>query len=332
MADSMICLKATTSGNQNPMRKPIQTNTSWACVAGATGALLASGSVLAQSGGPPRPQFLNGHYPAGVEGIKAASLPPPGFFTRDYNYLYTSDSLVTPGGASVPVDLTAYVNAFRNIWITEKKVFGANYGMDVLLPFVYTDFKAGGFKDSGFEFGDICVEPLLLSWNGDHFDFSVAYAFWAPTGAADPNSPSKPGKDFWSNMFTAGATWYPALDKSWALSVLNRYEVHTKNDLVGITPGNTYTLEWGLSKSLCPTLDFGVIGYYQQQVNNDHGPGVAVLGYDPSVHAQVWAAGPELSIAFPKSMCFVSARFAHEFSAVNRTQGETFNITLTKRW
>ena len=32
------------------------------------------------------------HYVPGAEGIKAASLPPPGFYVRDYNSFYYSDS------------------------------------------------------------------------------------------------------------------------------------------------------------------------------------------------------------------------------------------------
>ena len=28
---------------------------------------------------------ITGHYVAGVEGIKASTLPPPGFYLRDYN-------------------------------------------------------------------------------------------------------------------------------------------------------------------------------------------------------------------------------------------------------
>ena len=28
------------------------------------------------------------HYPAGVEGVKGPSLPPPGVYIRDYNYIY----------------------------------------------------------------------------------------------------------------------------------------------------------------------------------------------------------------------------------------------------
>ena len=48
-----------------------------------------------------QPNFT-GHYPAGVEGIKGGSLPPPGFYARDYNVFYYADRLevknTPPGG------------------------------------------------------------------------------------------------------------------------------------------------------------------------------------------------------------------------------------------
>ena len=31
------------------------------------------------------------HYPPGLEGLKAASLPPPGVYLRDYNLFYYAD-------------------------------------------------------------------------------------------------------------------------------------------------------------------------------------------------------------------------------------------------
>ena len=31
------------------------------------------------------------HYVPGIEGIKGASLPPPGFYFRDYNVFYVAD-------------------------------------------------------------------------------------------------------------------------------------------------------------------------------------------------------------------------------------------------
>lgn len=33
------------------------------------------------------------HYPPGLHGINAATLPSPGFYVRDYNFFYFSDRL-----------------------------------------------------------------------------------------------------------------------------------------------------------------------------------------------------------------------------------------------
>ena len=38
------------------------------------------------------------HYAPGVEGIKGASLPPPGVYFRDYNYFYWADQLNDSSG------------------------------------------------------------------------------------------------------------------------------------------------------------------------------------------------------------------------------------------
>ena len=100
------------------------------------GLLLASLTVL------PGTLQAQAHYPAGVEGVKAASLPPPGFYARDYNYFYWSDNLKIKGGPP-NADLFAYIQAPRLIWISDFKVLGGFYGADVLVPFAYQNLKVG---------------------------------------------------------------------------------------------------------------------------------------------------------------------------------------------
>ena len=90
------------------------------------------------------------------------------------------------------------------------------------------------------------------------------------------------------------------------------------------TPGQAYTLEWGISKTLNKVIDLGAVGYYQQKVTTDSGP-------DKS-RGRVAAVGPEVSVAFPKPMLFVSFRYLYEFMAEDRAQGHAFTLTLTKRF
>jgi len=266
------------------------------------------------------------HYPAGVEGIKAASLPPPGFYLRDYNLMYFADQVNDPDGHKAPVDfdLTAYAQAIRPIWITDWKVLGANYGMDVLVPFIYTDLSVNGVGDSSFSLGDIFFEPVTLSWHGKLYDVGVGYGFWAPTGPYDAGEMTNPGQNFWTQMFTAGATGYFDTNRTWALSALCRYEINSENPDTGITPGQMFTLEWGLSKTFAKTIDVGVVGYFQQQTTQDNGSGA-----DDNLNT-VASIGPEVSVFFPSIKLFTSLRYEYEFLASDRPQGQTLTLTLTK--
>ncbi|HOW66735.1 MAG TPA: transporter [Candidatus Paceibacterota bacterium] len=284
---------------------------------------IAASALLA---GAVQAQPVASHYPVGVEGIKGASLPPPGLYARDYNIFYTANDF--PDGPA-HFDAFVYVNAPRLIWMSPWKILGATYGADVIVPFGYSDLKIEGQKFSTFGLGDIQVEPLLLSWNRDRYDIAFGYAVWAPTGDFDRNDPSCQGAGFWSHMLTLGGTLFFDAEKTWALSLLNRYEFNHENDDIDITPGQVYTLEWGLSKSLKKTIDVGVIGYYQQQTTDDSGSGAV---YDRSVHDRVFGIGPEISLFCPKLGLFTALRYNYEFSAEQRPEGHRIALTFTYRF
>ncbi|MGC8991365.1 MAG: SphA family protein [Verrucomicrobiia bacterium] len=294
------------------------------CNAVLCGLSLLPATALAQSFG--------GHYPIGVEGIKGGTLPPPGFYIRDYNQFYFADRLNDPQSRAIgDLDLFAYAQAFRPVWITDLQLAGGHYGMDVLVPLIFTDFslEVGGGKmsDSSFGLGDLFVEPVTLSWHWQKADFGVGYGFWAPTGHTSLSSPAKPGKGFWSHMFTLGGTWYPDVEKTWSVSILNRYEIHMEHEDIEITPGNTFSLEFGIAKALTQTLELGVAGYYQQQTTEDDGDAPHSKELD-----RVFGVGPEIVMAFPKCALFASLRYAREFGAEDRPEGNTVTLTLTKKF
>ena len=127
-------------------------------------------------------------------------------------------------------------------------------------------------------------------------------------------------------MQTAGATWYIDTNKTWAVSALNRYEFNTEQRHTHISPGQAYTLEWGISKTLAKLYDVGAVGYYQQKVTTDRG--LEATG----TRDRVAAVGPEINVAFPSPMLFVSVRYLYEFMAESRGQGQAVTLTLTKRF
>ena len=139
------------------------------------------------------------HYVPGVEGIKGASLPPPGIYLRDYNLFYWSDRLNDGSGHEIKgVDLDAFVyaNAPRLVWITDVKVLGGYLGVDALVPLKYTSLEGIGLSDdSTFGVGDVFAEGTL-SWHTKQLDAAIGYGFWAPTGDSEPG-PTTEGDRGW---------------------------------------------------------------------------------------------------------------------------------------
>ena len=64
--------------------------------------------------------------------------------------------------------------------MTDKNIFGAQYGMDVIVPFVSMDWTAGGSSDRYSGVGDIQLEPLILSWQFKQFDLAAGYGICHP--------------------------------------------------------------------------------------------------------------------------------------------------------
>ena len=263
------------------------------------------------------------HYVPGSEGIKAATLPPPGLWVRDYNWFYFADQVNdAEGDKLVPQHAFLYANIPRVLWITDLKLLDGYVGVDALLPFVYKDLKG---LDSTFGVGDVFFEATW-SWHLKQWDLALGAGAWAPTGDFSPSDPTLAGNGYWTEMLTAGATWYPDQAKKWSFSVLNRYEFNQEQEDTDIKPGQAYTVEGGISYAIAKAIDVGVIGYYQHQVTSDSGANAS------DARDRVAGIGPEISAFFPDIMLGISVRYAYEFMAESRLQGNTVTLTLTKKF
>jgi hypothetical protein len=272
------------------------------------------------------------HYVPGVEGIKAATLPPPGLYLRDYNVFYTSTRLNDADGDKIrAADFSTFVYAQvpRLLWITDYQVVGGYLGFDALWPLAYQKVDVntpfGRFDERSFGCGDPFVEATL-SWHLPQWDLAVGIGEWIPIGAFDAPPTTRAGLGYWGTMFTAGATWFPDAERTWSVSLLNRYEINARQRKTRITPGDAWTLEWGVGKAIIPTVELGLAGYYQQQTTRDRGRGAS------RDRDRVAAVGPEVVLVFPAQRLFVSLRYAWEFWAESRAQGHTGVVTLTHRF
>ncbi|NOZ12988.1 MAG: transporter [Acidobacteria bacterium] len=270
-------------------------------------------------------------YVNGVEGIKAASVPPPGLYSRNYVVFYSADTLRGPDGGKVPVGFDADVSAVvsRLLYITKYKFLGADYGFDVTVPLIRTSLgiDALSLDETRAGLGDIIIEPVILSWHFKQADLSAAAGLYFKTGNFAAGHPASPGKDYGTTMFTLGGTLYLDRSRKTTFSILGRYETHGTDGSTGISPGNDFHFEFGIGHTFGRFTDVGIAGYAAWQVSADSG---AVTG--PDVRDRIMALGPEISTVLPKAGLMISVRVLKEFNAVDRPEGWIAVTTLTHRF
>ncbi len=276
-------------------------------------------TVLALAAGPGASLCAQaaGHYVPGVEGVQAASVPPPGVYYLGYLVDYKADRMRAPGSnENLPGDNSLHVTALANrlVWITHTKILGADYGVETIIPLQRTKLDLGvvPLHDTDFDLGDVYLGPVVLGWHGSNWDAVAAAGYWLDNGSTD--SPASPGKGYGSTMLTAGGTYYFDAAKTWTGSVLARYEFN-RTTSSGLRPGQTLSVEWGLGKALGPVV-VGLVGYTQQQTSSDSGPGALDRKASRS------AAGAELTYPIPAQGLFLKAAFFQEFSSRAATSAE----------
>ncbi len=272
-----------------------------------------------------------GHYVPGVEGIQAASVPPPGLYYLGYLVNYSIDSLRAPGsGDDLPGSNTGTVSALANrlVWVSQTKVLGADFGMETIVPVLRKSlaFNAAGVSESKSGVGDVYLGPVVLGWHGPRWDAVAAAGVWLDSGSHSDLKPSSPGEGYKSTMLTGGATYYFDEAKSLSGSALVRYEINGRKDS-GFKPGRQVSLEWGVGKAVGP-VQLGLVGYDQWQVSDDSGTNAT------NSRSARHAVGAEVVYPIMSAGVILKAAAYREYSAKAGTgpepKGSLVRLTLVK--
>ena len=269
------------------------------------------------------------HYVNGVEGIKAATLPPPGFYYRMYNVYYGADELTNDNGNKFgDFDVDVFCQAHRFIWVSDSQILGADFFADIGIPLTYTDISMGNgtvsfFDDSDFGLGDIFLEPFGLAWHGPRYDAALAFGVYLPVGKYDVNDPASLGKNYWTGVVQLGSTLYLDRKKIWSASLLTRYEINSENNDTNFTKGDFFSLEWGIGKKIGQLWDVGVVGYSEWQVTDDSGRNATTN------REHVSAMGPEINYFIIPLKTNLTFRYLKEFDAKNTSEGDVAAIVFT---
>lgn len=306
-------------------------------------ALLASACVVATPAAAFELPAVNLGLTTFIDGAPPAG---PGWYVSEFLQYYTADKLRDKDGKRLPlpkqnIEVTSLVS--QAIWMSADTLWGANYGVTVLLPWVLdarTDDGLGnlalGEGKSGV--GDLIVGPFLqwgpyMGATGPIFAHRVELDVSLPTGEYDYRNGINPGANHWTfNPYWSGTYW---LTPNWTVSTRLWYLWSGKNTdpnpagfaAQGIAhardmrPGQAFHMNFATEYAVTPQLRLGINGYWLKQATETEVNGQKLSGSKE----QVFGIGPGVLYSFSQQdhLFFNAYKESH---ARNRPEGERYVI------
>lgn len=310
--------------------------------------IFAAAIVAMVSTTTPASAQLNGHNTLGDFGLLAGTQPAPGFYAAAFYYRYHTDTIRNRSGDRITFDPDQRgditVNAFAPfIWyVSDFKILGGNYGALAALPIVNAALEAPVFglqQETGFDFGDLWIQPLNLGWHTPRADFMSGFGFYAPTGTFEPFGDNNTGLGMWSFELFAGTTVYLDEAKSWSVATNAYWETHTDKEDTDIRVGDTLTLEGGFGRSFYEgALNVGVAYYAQWKLTEDEFLNRGGRNFFANIvpdlleKHRTFGMGPDVTIPIAtktKLLALVNVRYFWEFGVQSKTEGQTLVVTAT---
>lgn len=276
--------------------------------------LLVGSSAMAKEGPD--------QYPNGAENFLAGALPPPGNYFINYLGYYQGDYRDNNGDKVSGLKVNATFNALRYVFVSNYKLFGGDWGMHAIVPFIYqnmdTPFPAIG-NGSVFGLGDITIDPIIIGWHfPPDWHITVGLDINLPTGKYSSTDPTD----------SIGANYY-SFEPIFAFTYLNQggfevsaklmYNIKTENNDTNYQSGDEFHMDYLIGQHFGPWA-VGLGGYYLKQTEDDKQNGQTV-GPDGN-RGQVFAFGPAVKYDY-KGMSFIGT-WDHETDVKNRFQGNKF--------
>lgn len=281
-------------------------------------------------------QYKGDHIP-GFLGLDAGTQAPPGLYAVDVVWVYPTSTVKDNNGntANKAGNLTSTADIILVSFVTNQKVFGANFGAQAAIPFIKNRIQLNSLDvNTGFAFTDMFVSPIVLGWHLKRADITTGYNLYLPTGRFSANGTNNNGLGMIGNELFVGSTVYLDEKRTWNAAANFALEFHTHKSGTNIQVGDMATIEGGFGRTFYKKgsgpipmiMNLGIVGYSQFKVTGDSGSDIPPLlrGFKD----RVFALGPEFNIFIPKPRLTLLARYEPEFGARNRTQGQTILFSI----
>jgi hypothetical protein len=307
--------------------------------------LVAALACLIFGGGSSAFAQQKGQWVPGQFGLNAGVIPDPGVTYANLALNYSADQLNNANGNRIPG-----INGTYSFWVDENifyyvpkyKFLGGYFMPYIALNYANGELVANitgtslGTGGGGSGFADMYVQPLNLGWHLKRADVNVGYAFTAPTGRFTQGASNNVGSGYWGNNITSGTTFYITKNKATSANLSTDWEIHGQKSGTNITPGQAFTMEWGLGQVLPLKKDFsrllqlGFVGYDQWQVS--HSSGTLTIPGNPTIPEfsipfySVHAIGVQANFVLPAKDFAAFFKYYDEYHALARPQGRTIDF------
>ena len=275
-----------------------------------------------------------GQWVPGQAGLNAGLLPEPGISIAQLTLNYSADTLTDASGASI-AGLTGnygfWVPQTTICYVPKTKFLGGKLAFAGIFPFADGSLTVPqfGVAGGGYGYADTWVQPFALGWHFNRVDTFVAYAFMAPTGRYTTGASDNVGSGYWGQNITTGSTFYLTKNKGTTLNLTSNWEIHSSKRGTNMTPGQAFTIEWGLGETLPLAKDFskvlqiGVTGYDQWQVTDNSGKIAPAILASTLPKYSVHAVGFQTAFLLPKNNLSFTFKYLPEYRATAHSQGRT---------
>jgi hypothetical protein len=290
-----------------------------------------------------------GQWQPGQFELNAGNIPEPGVTYGNLALNFSANRLNGPDGNRILQNVTGNLSVWADenviYYVPKHKILGGYFMPYVVLTYgsgslvadiTGTNLSTGG---GGSGFADMFVQPVNIGWHLKRADVNTGYAFFAPTGQFTQGASNNVGSGYWGNVITSGTTFYVTKNKGTSLSLATAWEIHGQKSGTNITPGQTFTIEWGLGqvlplkKDLSKLLQLGVIGDDQWQVS--HSSGTLPVAGTPGIPESLipfyssHAIGAQSTFILPAYDLSFFFKYLDEYRTLASVQGRTFVFGLS---
>jgi hypothetical protein len=322
-----------------------------------------------------------GHYTPAPMAVRDFVMPPKGLYFLNYNTYYNADTFKDPSGnelnaisvsgtttrnvgvrgRSIPItvngnlnidlviDVDVFAQALGLAFVTDKKIFGADYGFIILPSWGHTSVQVNAnanaagtisvgplsrtlsagrtieIKDDKTGLGDLFIQPLWLGWHGKHYYIGLSWSAYLPIGAYDADDIANVGYGFFTSQTQATFYYYPFENKATAFMLTPTWEIHSNKKGADIKPGQNFTIEYGIGQYLHERFEVGVSGFHQWQITEDSGNDAV----NTNVKDRINGVAGQFTWWAVKDKCALVGKYVHEYGPEDRLEGWFGQINLT---